>query len=240
MSKNPDRESEKLRRKALRYGPVARLADRRAGRQDGKSGFPALPVENEFAATPYHGVRQHHLNVFAARELLRQEEDIHPLVRRREELEGEIAGAEEKAADARARLAAVPAVPPEVELTRRNAVESGVDEQLVRTRRQREHDRRRNPLVQEEQRAAEQARALHVELARLLGAIVARKRLTTARIQLHHEHAQRRCRTYERHLVRRHPDGGALIPLLELGRPRLPSWVHEPETPLAPEPAAQH
>ncbi|UOZ11337.1 hypothetical protein [Amycolatopsis sp. WQ 127309] len=236
MPKNPERESEKLRKRALRYSLVARLADRRAGRQDGKSGFPALPADSEFAATPYHGVRQHHLNVFAARELLRQEEDIQPLVRRREELEGEIAGAEEEAADARTRLAAVPAVPAEAELIRRNAVESGVDDQLVRTRRQREHDRRRNPLVQAEQRAAEQTRALHVELARLQGAIVARKRLTLARIQLHHEHAQRRCRTYERHLVRRHPDGGALIPLLQLARPRLPGWIHEPDAPIAPAP----
>ncbi|MGK3207302.1 hypothetical protein [Amycolatopsis sp. MEPSY49] len=242
MSKNPDRESDKLRRKALGYGPVARLADRRAGRQDGKSGFPALPVNDEFAATPYHGVRQHHLNVFAARELLRQEEEIHPLVRRRKELEGEITSAEEKVAEARARLAATPAVPSEEELTRRNAVESGVDEQLVRTRRQREHNGRRGPLVQEERRAVEQARSLHIELARLQGGIVARKRLTLARIQLHHEHAQRRCRTYERHLVRRHPDGGALIPLLALARPRLPAWVHEPETlgvHAPPEPAEQ-
>jgi hypothetical protein len=82
-----------------------------------------------------------------------------------------------------------------------------------------------------------------VELARLTGAISARERLTRARVQLHHEHAQRRCRTYERHLVRRHPDGAALIPLLELGRPRLPAWINEAGTrpaPPLPEPAAHH
>lgn len=84
--------------------------------------------------------------------------------------------------------------------------------------RQREHDARRAKVLAEEQQAVDKVRALRVEKARLAEMIATRVR------QLH-EHMLRRWATYQRHLVRKHPVGAALIQFLHPALPTLPDWT---------------
>lgn len=124
----------------------------------------------------------------------------------------------------------------EAALTLRNAVEQHISETLVRARRQREHDAKRAKVAAELQQAVEKVRALRVEQARLLEMITTREQILAARVRQLHEHTLRRCATYRHHLGRKHPDGNALIPYLNLALPSLPDWLprHAPGA----EPAA--
>ena len=100
----------------------------------------------------------------------------------------------------------------------------------MRARRQREHDTRRGKVQAElDQAVAQIARAArrgspaHRDDHR-------REQILAARVRQLHEHTLRRCGTYRHHLVRKHPDGHALIPFLNLALPALPDWLprHDP------------
>jgi hypothetical protein len=62
--------------------------------------------------------------------------------------------------------------------------------------------------------------------------IITREQILATRVRQLHEHTLRRCATYRHHLVHKHPDGNALIPLLDLALPTLPDWLprHDPDT----------
>jgi hypothetical protein len=119
----------------------------------------------------------------------------------------------------------MPATPDKAVLTRRNAVEQHADEALVRDRRQREHNAERGKLLAEERRAVEAVDALRVQERRLAELIAIREQILDIRVRQLHQHTLRRCGTYKRHLVHKHPDGAAVIPLLDLGLPTLPEWL---------------
>ena len=62
--------------------------------------------------------------------------------------------------------------------------------------------------------------------------IITREQILATRVRQLHEHTLRRCGTYKHHLVRKHPDGNALIEFLDLALPTLPGWLprHDPDT----------
>ena len=236
MTRRPSTTWDTEPHKPIRYGPTARLADRFAGRGDGNAAIPDLPAgpaettDPQAAATPYLEIRRRHFLDRSEREHRHMLTDLEPVRRQIAALGQDIAGGDEKAAEICKRLEAIPEKLDEAALTRRNAVEQHTPDELVRARRQREHDAKRAKVLAEEQQATDRVRALRVEEARLVGMIAAREQILAARVRQLHEHTLRRCATYRHHLVRKHPDGNALIPFLNLAMPTLPDWLprHNP------------
>ncbi len=217
--------------RAILYGPIARVADRWAGITDGRAGQPAMPSDLATApplrggATPYLEVLNRHFLDRAERERLQADIDIAPISERLRLVCAKAAAADEKVTEIRKRLDAFPEAPDDTVLTRRNVLEQDADELLVRTRRQREYTAIRARIVAEEQLAVDDARGLCIEEGRLAEAIAARERIAATRVRRLHEHTRRRCATYQRRLVHKHPKGPAVIPVLELALPSLPPWV---------------
>ncbi len=229
--------------KPIFYGPLARLADRFAGTGDGHAAIPDLPAESaettepQVATTPYLEIRRRHFLDRSEREHRHMLTDLEPVQRQLAALRAETASGNEKVAEIRKRLGAMPEKLDEAALTRRTVVEQHTDETLVRARRQREHDARRARLMAEEEQAITKVRSLAVEEARLAGLINAREHILATRVRQLHEHTLRRCAIYRHHLVRKHPDGSALIPFLDLALPALPDWL--PRQPPQSGPADQ-
>lgn len=230
MARRPSTMWDTKPHKPTFYGPIARLADRFAGRGDGKAAIPALPIgpaeviDAQAGTTPYLEIRRRHFLDHSEREYRQMLIDIEPVFRQLAALRQDIEAAEEKVTEIRERLDSIPPLPAEAVLASRNVVEQHADETLVRARRLREHDARRAKVLAEEQQAVEKIRALRIEEARLTEMIAAREQILATRVRQLHEHALGRCSTYMRHLVRKHPDGAALIPFLYLARPALPDW----------------
>ena len=231
MTRKPSTTWDTKPHKPIRYGPLARLADRFAGVGNGNAAIPDVPAgsaetaDPQAATTPYLEIRRRHFLDRSEREHRHMLTDLEPVRHQLAALRQDIAGGEEKAEELRRRLEAIPEKPDEATLTSRNAVEQHTDEALVRARRQREHDARRGKVQAELEQTVAKVRALRVEEARLTGIIAAREQILAARVRQLHEHTLRRCATYRHHLVRKHPDGNALIPFLNLALPSLPDWV---------------
>ena len=217
--------------KAIFYSPAAWFVDRRAGRRDGDAAIPDLPAspattaDPGAAVTPFIEVRRRHFLDRCEREHRHMLNDLEPVHRQLAALHQDIAGGEDKVAELRKRLEALPEKPDEAALTRRNAVEQHTDEALVRARRQREHDARRATVLAELEQAVANVRAMRVEQARLEGMITSREKILATRVRQLHAHTLRRCATYRHHLVRKHPDGNTLIEFLNLALPALPGWL---------------
>ncbi len=214
-------------RKPIFYGPFARLADRWAGARDGRAGIPALPHETSAAITPYLEIRRRHFLDRAEGERRHHEHDVASLHHRLKALQARTAAADEAAAEAGKFLGEMPETPSETFLTTRNAVEQHADEALVRSRRRREHDTARGVRVADDRRARQAAAALRADEAQLGEEIAAKERMLACRVRQLHEHTLRRCGTYKRRLVHKHPDGTALIPCLDLALPSLPGWLDD-------------
>lgn len=216
--------------KPISYGLLARLADRRAGRSDGRAGVPVLPVISAEATgthagtTPYLEIRRRHFLDWAEREHHRMLTDLADTYRMRAEVRQKIVGANEQTAAVRKLLESIPEIPAEAVLVSRNVVEQHIHEAAVRARRQREHYAMRAEVLAQERQVVEEIRALRVEEARLAGMIIASEQILDARIRQLYEYSMRRCATYVHHLVRNHSDGPALIPFLHLALPTLPEW----------------
>lgn len=216
--------------KAITYGLIARAADCLAGAADGRAGQPVVPSDPDTAplqggVTPYLEMLNRHFGDRAERERLQADIAIAPLSQERERVRALAGAADEKVTESRKRLDAFGETPDAAALNKRNVLEQNADELLVRTRRQREHAAGRARLLAQEQQALDEARRLRVEEGRLTEAIAARERIASTRVRRLHAHTLRRCATYLRHLVHKHPDGPAVIPVLELALPSLPTWV---------------
>jgi hypothetical protein len=240
MARRPNRAWDAKPVRPIFYGLVARGADRLAGKGDGNGAIPPLPTgsveepDPHDGMTPYLEIRTRHFRDRAERERRHMLNDLEPVYRQLAALRQQIAGADEKVTDIRKRLDSIPETPSEEALGSRNAVEQHADEALVRARRRREHLAYRSKVVAEEREAVEEVRRLRVQEAELTGAITARKEILETRVRQLHEHTLRRCGTYRRHLVRKHPDGPALIRFLNLALPRLPDWLERREPGAAP------
>jgi ABC transport system ATP-binding/permease protein len=225
--------------KPIFYGPIARAADRMAGTADGRAGHPAVPSDPDAAphnggATPYQEVLNRAYLDRAERERLQADIDEAPISEQLEGVRAQIMVADEKVAEICKRLDAFPETPDDTVLNERNVLEQAAGELLVRTRRQREYTAARSRLLADEQQALDKAGRMRIEEGRLAEAIAARERIASARVRRLHEHTRRRCATYLRRLVHKHPDGPAVIPVLELALPSLPAWVQD-STRRAPE-----
>ena len=224
--------------KAIRYSPAAWFTDWRAGRRDGDAAVPDLPAasaettEPRAVTTPFIEVRRRHFLDRSEREHRHALTDLEPVRRQLAEVRQDISGCEEKVAELRERLKAIPGTPDEATLNRRNAVEQHIPGELVRARRQREHDARRAKVQAELEQALTRLRGLRVEEARITRMIITREQILATRVRQLHEHTLRRCGTYKHHLIRKHPDGNALIEFLDLTLPTLPDWLprHDPDT----------
>jgi hypothetical protein len=225
----PDRWREKPA-KPLRYPLWQRLNDRIAGRRDGKSGIPASSDDEAPAVTPYHAALARQFNGAADKEHLNMEIETFDQAKQLDDLNNRIINAEQQRADARKRLEEMPATAPEEVLRVRNAVELHLPEEVGRTRRQREYDKKRQPLVDAEAEAERQAQRLRLEHGRLAAEVATTRRIFATRARLHYAHAERRCHTYERQLLRYHPNAAELNARLPLWRPQLPPWARDPDT----------
>jgi hypothetical protein len=210
---------------ALPYGLRARLTDAWAGRRDGRAGVPPLPAAGDPAGTrhgitPYLEIRNRHFLDCAERERQRMLTDLEETYRAFEEVRQEIAAAEEHADATGAHRKSLPDAP--ADLSRRNMLEKEAPEELVRARRQREHDAKRAGLAAQEQQARQAVGGLHKREASLSRAITTRERLFDSRVRQLLQHSRQRCGTYLRHLAHHHPDGSAVIHYLDLALPDLP------------------
>jgi hypothetical protein len=220
--------------KPIFYGPVARWSDRWAGSADGKAGIPAVPAElpaatdKSLGVTPYLEIRKRHFLDRSERERRYAIKDLRESYQRLKALSQEIVGAEDRLCDLRKRLENMPEQAPSEVLTTRNAVERNASDELIRTRRRREHTAERNKIINVEQQEARALHALRVEEARLAELISVRHRLLASRVTQLHQHTLRRCGTYRRWLQRKHPAGPTVMPLLDLALPTLPNWLPDP------------
>jgi hypothetical protein len=176
-------------------------------------------------ATPYLEILTRHFLDRAERERLQADIDEAPIYEQRQRVRGRVTAADEKVAEIRKRLDAFPETPDDSVLNNRNVLEQNADALLVRARRQREHAVLRARLMAEEQQAVNEAHELRIEEGRLSEAIAGRERIAATRVRRLLEHTRRRCATYQRRLVLKHPAGAAIIPILELALPSLPAWV---------------
>lgn len=212
----------------IRYGLLARLSDRWAARRDGNNGVPPVrpgtdPTDRQRGLTPYLEIRNRHFLDWAERDHRRMLTDLDDTFRTRAEVRQQIEGADERAAAIRKVLDSMAKEP--ADPVRRNAIEQHAPEELVRARRRREFDAEQARVVALDQQAAEEARELRVQEAKLSETIAARKRVLKSRVRQLHAHSLRRCGTYQRHIVHHHPDGNAVLPYLDGALPELPDWA---------------
>lgn len=216
--------------KPIRYGLLARVADRRAGRTDGKNEIPAKPTgPPEQALTPlttaYLDSLNHGYQDRAQSENLSAVRDVaDPLVRRRI-LQRDIAELEDKSQRVQKQLDATPEMPEESVLTERHATEQHADPLLVRTRRLRDYRADRAKLQAQKDRTDEELRARQVERAEAIETIAVRKRALVIRVTRLGAHANRRRSAYVRHLTKQHPNGPVLITYFDLTSPQVPDWL---------------
>ncbi|MFB4290860.1 ATP-binding cassette domain-containing protein [Nonomuraea sp. ATR24] len=212
----------------IRYGPLARATDWYHGWRDGRAEIPSPAADGEPdrpVTTPHRDALIRRAQDAFEHERLRYEAVRAGILARRAVAASLKPQAEEQAARAEERLAAVSAPLPDEERTRRRLGEDDRDERVVVTRRLREQGRR----VRAARAAARDARA---ELATLDGRIDAASqeadgllRAASARVRRVHEHTQRRLAGYRRRLARTHPYGAWVNDVLSSPAPEIPGWA---------------
>jgi hypothetical protein len=218
--------------KPIRYGAFGRLADRRAGRSDGKSGKPPLPaVRTEDLPTdlitPYlESIYQIYKGSTEAesRTALR---DVADAIVRRRVLQKNIASREERSRNIQKQLDAMPEIPDDTFLGQRNATEQHADAVLVRTRRLREYTAAREKIQTEMDQSDEKIVDMLAEFAEASENVAVRRQALAIRVAQMRAHALRRRGCYLRHLESHHPDGPALSLYFDFSPPDLPSWLKD-------------
>ena len=151
--------------------------------------------------------------------------DVADALVRRRALGRDIAARENKSRSIQKQLDAMPEVPDESVLSQRNAIEQHVDPPLVRERRLREYTAVRANVQAAKDRVDQEIQARQVELAKVDETIAVRKHALVIRMTRMRAHAMRRRGQYLRHLMRKHPEGPALVAYFELSSPQLPTWL---------------
>ncbi len=219
------------------YTPSRRFTDWRRGRADGRAGLPGT----EPGRPPGTPALEELAQDFLARshsERLRLDLELAPLLESEAALVARIEQAERDAERARERLAFWPVLLDESQLAQRRGGESNTADDVVRARRAREYDAVRRPMVEDVDQARRAAAAASEELARVRAAVRARELVGATRVRRLHAHTMRRISAYERHLVRHHPSGDRVGPVLAAQHPRIPGWVVAAEDPAVPPGAA--
>lgn len=221
--KNPLARHGSAPRRPIRYGPFARLADWWNATRDGHAGLPDVAADPPLTPTfeahaRTYDDRRHHewKNVVV---------DTAELSRHAAQLEARISEIEHAALLVDKRLEALPEALSAADLEQRRGGEVDTDVAVVRLRRAREHEARRAPALQELAELRVELQSLRVELIQTRRAIRTRETVGAVRIRRLHAHTQRRLASYQRRLVRVHPDGPRLVPLLAPHLPTLPDWL---------------
>jgi hypothetical protein len=215
------------------YTPGRRFADWHRARADGRAGLPGLEPGRPPGTPTLEELAQDFL-ARSHRERLRLDVELAPLLESEAGLVARIEQTELAAGRAEERLGDWPALLADDQLALRRGGESGTADDVVRSRRAREYDALRRPLVDEVERLRRSVAAGYEELARIRAAVRAREIVGATRVRRLHAQAMRRISAYERHLVRHHPAGDRVGPLLAAQHPRIPGWVFAAEDPSVP------
>jgi hypothetical protein len=207
------------RHEPIAYRRLEKFADRRRGKADGRRGLPELsapPTATPRAhlVTPYLETLKRHFTVGAEHEFRRKIEDLEEPTQRQEAIRQRITETEERLAKIRKNIDDMPERPSEDALADRSHVELHAHEALVRRRRQREHEARRDALLKDEQQAEDALGVLRVEARALARSIADRELIYEATVRQLREHTMRRATTYLGGLVHRHDGGEDLNRLL--------------------------
>lgn len=215
----------------VRYGMLARLADRLTGRADGRRSIPPAPSEADAGA-----VRTAH--TMRLEQLRSARNDA--IYRERQHFLTSTADARDALADARAALTQTAAAvrdiesqlteqgpgPGEEELVLRVGSGAAAPEQITRYRRSRDRTARIDGLRRRRDALREQERSWQKEIDRLEGHLDEREAVSRAQAMRLVEHTRRRISTYWYCLTRRHPEGGAILATLRPDADDLPEWLH--------------
>lgn len=217
------------------YHWSARLRDWWQARADGRARLPSLEPGRPTGTPTLEEYAQDFLER-SHRERLRLDLEIAPMLETRASLAARIPATEEAAARAQARLDAMPVLlaPDQLELRRGGEYDTADD--VVAARRAREYEATRRPLVDEAARLHAQLTQMRVEYARLGSTVRACEVVGATRVRRLHAQIMRRVSVYERHLVRRHPAGDRIGPVLAAQHPTVPGWVLAAEDPEEPPP----
>ncbi len=215
------------------YTPARRFADWHRARADGRAGLPGLEPGRPPGTPTLEELAQDFL-ARSHRERLRLDVELAPLLESEAALVARIEQTGLAAGRAEERLAGWPVLLGDDQLGLRRGGEARTADDVVRSRRAREYEAMRRPLVEEVERLRRTAAAAHEELARVRAAVRAREIVGATRVRRLHAQAMRRISAYERHLVRHHPAGDRVGPLLAAQHPRIPGWVFAAEDPSVP------
>jgi hypothetical protein len=215
------------------YTPARRFADWHRARADGRAGLPGLEPGRPPGTPTLEELAQDFL-ARSHRERLRLDVELAPLLESEAGLVARIEQTGIAAARAEERLADWPALLADDQLALRRGGEDRTADDVVRSRRAREYATLRRPVVEEVERLRRAAAAAHEELARVRAAVRAREIVGATRVRRLHAQTMRRISAYERHLVRHHPAGDRVGPLLAAQHPRIPGWVFAAEDPSVP------
>ncbi len=131
---------------------------------------------------------------------------------------------EVKLATALERLASIQPLTQD-ELTRRVSGEERTATAVLQGRRQREHSERRSVAENEVRQLRATLSDLAVEVAKLSEPVRIRFQVAQARVGMIDAYVRRRCAFYLTRLVRKHPEGTEIGPLLRSDWPEHPAWA---------------
>lgn len=230
-------------RRPILYGPFARFADWLAATRDARAGLPD-PDLGDKVGSPRLEFLDRRARDAEELELLHYSRDTAASVHTLGSLSGVADGARERLADALAELDTMPEHPAEDDLAVRRAGEGrrGTDATVVRTRRMREHQAKRAPMVARVRQERERLASLTEQIAGAQAQADLRFQVAQTRARRIHEHAARRKAAYAARLLRKHPKGAQLNTVLDMGSLEPPSWVYgdPPQYPLARDLGALH
>jgi hypothetical protein len=222
--------------KPMRYGLITRYFDMRNGRQDGRKGLPDVSAEP--VTTPTFEVLAALFVETAEKERLRVDLATAALHGRQGELRARIAIVGAAADEQRRGVEALGPEPSEQECLRRVGGETRTDPAVVATRRRRDHGKRLAAACAELARTLAELGEYRTQLARVVATISAEEAAGATQVRRMHAYVLRRLATYQRSLVRKHPEGTTLNSKLAARAPQLPVWVvnttAEPLRPDAP------
>lgn len=234
--------------KPIRYSLFQRIADRRTGRRDGRSGIPVVPADL-LSAGGTDGSPPPVFDTGRLKELTARYRGavtaVDATFQRFCEEQAEARNAAfAKLKLAESRLARAQAAYDEAaepltheQLNTRRITESPLSDVHVRQRRRGEYDRARQAAAEQFDAAQQEFQDATAALRTIDMMIDGSRERAAGQARRLHWHAQRRAQVYWQHLVRVHPHGDVLNGRIEPAEPERPDWAMKdgaPPDPLRP------